>query len=674
MKARRNPLPRPTVRPSVERLEDRTVMDAAMLDSSLGVRVVTEGLITPTGMAFIDSNEFLVLEKNTGKVQYVVDGEVQSTALDLAVNFASERGLLSIALDPDFETNHFVYLYWTQPAAAPANPFVPSVVEGPDVPVLGSGDTNNVLAVPLLGNRVDRFIWTSGDAPTLTFDQNLIKLRAFQNDAAPTPTGQGDGTQPALGNHDGGIIRFGPDGMLYVIIGDVGRRGQLQNLEDGPTPPTDDDQFGGPEPDDAHLTGVILRLNPEDGSAPEDNPFFDVGADIGGEVGANLQKVFAYGIRNSFGLAFDPISGALWQTENGDDSFDELNLVEAGMNGGWVQIMGPAERAAEFKAIETSDEFFGLQQLRWSPENIADTTAEALSRLFMLPGAHYSDPEFSWKFAVPPTALTFTSTSALGSQFFGDLFVGNGAGQIMHFNLTGNRTKLAFDDHALADLVDDNFEKFVPFESQSLVIGTGFGIITDIVEGPNGNLYVVSINGTVYEIFRDSPGRGRGRPSRNDGLTDQALHPQIFITHATGDQEVPPNDSRAQSHLILRLSPDGTELTYRLIVANIQNVVGAHLHLGEAGTNGPIVVSLFGPAAPGGGRTSGVLAEGTITSDDLEGPLAGTTLADLVDAIEDGDIYMNVHTNDGVPPTNTGPGDIPGGEVRGQVRAAGKKR
>src|SRR5688572_18330052 len=138
----------------------------------------------------------------------------------------------------------------------------------------------------------------------------------------------------------------------------------MQNLPDGPGCVFDpcsgvpagnlpDDQFGGLEPDNAHLTGVILRLN-DDGTTLESNPFFVAGAFRGGEAGANLQKVFAYGIRNGFGMAFDPKSGNLWEAQNGDDTFTELNLVESGANLGWVQVMGPLSRLAQFKEIETS--------------------------------------------------------------------------------------------------------------------------------------------------------------------------------------------------------------------------------------------------------------------------------------------------------------------------------
>jgi glucose/arabinose dehydrogenase len=467
----------------------------AVFDSNLAVRTVVSGLNQPTSMAFIGANDFFVLEKASGQVKRVIQNAVTSVVLDLAVNNNSERGLLGVALHPNFATNHFVYLYWTCSAPAPADPFIPSLEECADPPQTGA-DSGAVLNVPLLGNRVDRFVWNGS---TLAFDRNLIKLHAFQNDVT-------NGT--ARGNHNGGVIRFGPDGKLYIIIGDNGRRGQLQNLPNGPFGAGQpDDQFGGPQPDNAHFTGVIIRLA-DDGSTPTDNPFYGAGARMGGEIGANIQKIFAYGVRNSFGLAFDPLSGNLWDEQNGDDSFDELNRVEPGANLGWVQVMGPLARVAEFKAIETTPAFFGLQQLRWSPENIADSPAEALSRMFMLPGAHYNDPEFSWKFAVAPAGIGFLNSRALGPQYSGDLFVGASrlnldAGYLFHFNLTGNRRKIGTDDPRLADRVADNVAKFEATESESLRFGTGFGVGTDIHTGPNGNLYIVSLsNGAVYEIFR----------------------------------------------------------------------------------------------------------------------------------------------------------------------------
>jgi glucose/arabinose dehydrogenase len=575
-------------------------------------------------------------------VKRVVNGTVQSTVLDLAVNFGSERGLLGIALHPQFPATPHVYLYWTEST---------------------TGEDTNVLAnTPLLGNRVDRFVW---DGSTLTPDQNIIRLRALQPPFAAEPT-------PAAGrgNHDGGVIKFGPDGKLYIFIGDVGRRGWMQNLLNGPYQPGDpafgtDDNFGGPEPDDAHLTGSVLRLN-ADGTTPADNPFTGIGhvfvarmdgaqetppvsttakgyaafflnqagtaltfratvtgidftgtqtADplddltaahihapggrgeragvvwgffglpfndnnpmdtvvtpfatgVGGvvttkwdlaegnnttltaqlpnilagrsyinfhtrrapggevrgqieenpQVTANIHKVFSYGHRNSFGFDFDPKSGNLWLEENGDDTFTELNLVRPGMNGGWIQVMGPLARIDQFKEIETTMFGGNLQQSRWPPTNIADSPEEAPVRMVMLPGAHYSDPEFSWKFEVAPAAIGFMNGRGIGSQYDGDLFVGAArpfleGGFLWHFNLTGNRRNIGVDDPRLEDRVADNLDKpsatdpganaQAMVESESLLFGRNFGVVTDIKTGPNGNLFLVSLsNGAIYEIFR----------------------------------------------------------------------------------------------------------------------------------------------------------------------------
>jgi glucose/arabinose dehydrogenase len=479
--------------PFASRTAEAQTADPEILHPRLDLRTVVTGLVTPTSIAFLGEQDLLVLEKNTGKVVRVTDGAVSSTVLDLAVNFGSERGLLGIALHPDFPETDFVYLFWTESTTG--------------------ADTEILSETPFLGNRVDRFTW---DGSALIFDQNLIRIRAIQQDGAAEPPGQGDEGQIERGNHDAGVIAFGPDGKLYVIIGDVGRRGQLQNLPSGPTatglgPTVPDDQFGGPEPDDGHFAGVIVRLN-DDGSVPTDNPFFEAGAAIGGEVGANIQEIFAYGIRNSFGMAFDPVSGNLWAQENGEDAFDELNLVEAGMNSGWIQVMGPLSRIGEYKGIETTslhhDDFPNLQQFRWGPERIAETPEEARSRLFVLPGSRYSDPEFSWKHVLAPAGIGFMDGRGLGPQFAGDLFMGFAVpeplgGPLFHFNLTGNRRKIAVDDPRLEDRVADNLTFHDMTESESLLVGTNFGVVTDVETGPGGNLFVVSIsNGAIYEISR----------------------------------------------------------------------------------------------------------------------------------------------------------------------------
>jgi aldose sugar dehydrogenase len=453
-----------------------------VLDPDLDVRTAVSGLTQPVSMAFIDRGDMLVLEKSTGRVRRFVDGEDRGAVLDLNVNSASERGLLGIAVHPKFEKNGWIYLFWSESKTG--------------------ADSTALDGVRLMGNRLDRFEFSDGE---LEFDRNIIKFRAFQQDA----------NQPLRGNHNGGVIRFGPDGKLYAIVGDTGRRGNTQNLVDGPFGPgIPDDQFGGPEIDDAHRTGVIVRLD-EDGDAPKDNPFYRVGRRMGGEVGENVQKLFAYGIRNSFGMDFDPKSGDLWQQENGDDSFSELNRVPPGLNSGWVQIMGPASRVAQFKAIETDptapqpfapNGYFGLQQVRWPPTNIADTPEEALSRLFMLPGAFFSDPELAWKFEVGPGGIGFLDSRDLGRKYQNDLFMGGSrdfleGGHLFRFNLTRNRKAVDVDDPRLEDGVADNVNKWEITESESLLFGRNFGTATDIHTGPDGDLYVVSTTrGAVYEI------------------------------------------------------------------------------------------------------------------------------------------------------------------------------
>jgi glucose/arabinose dehydrogenase len=506
-----------------------------MTDPRFTVATHVSGLGLPTTMAFIGPNDLLVLEKNTGRVVRVTNGTPQGPVLDLSVNFASERGLLGIALDPDFPDDPGVYLYWScASTSAPTDSFMPSQTECTGPPALGA-DVEDILQAPLLGNRVDRFEWNGS---SLTYERNLITLRSFQNDGGPDPPDQGDDAQPPRANHDGGIIRFGPDGKLYVIVGDLGRRGQLQNLPSGPTltglgPVVDDDQFGGPEPDRAHLGGVILRLN-EDGTTPTDNPFYAAGANLGGEVGTNVQKIFAYGVRNSFGMAFDPKGGNLWYQDNGEDAYDELNRVDAGANGGWIQIMGPLERVPDYRAIEDSslhaETFPNLQQLRWGPERIATTSAEAESRLFMLPGAHYNDPEFSWRHVVAPAAVGFIDGSGLGNDLNGDMFVGLSVpnpmgGPLLHFRMAAQGRKIVAGDPALNDKVDDNSSFNTLGESASLVIGTGFGVVTDIQTGTNGNLFVVSLsNGAIYEISRIRQAGSQGKPRSGAMVDADGLH------------------------------------------------------------------------------------------------------------------------------------------------------
>ena len=557
-----------------------------MIDKNLTVSTIISGLDQPTSMAFIGPNDFLILERTTGRVQRVINGVLQTTVLDLAVNNASERGLLGIALHPQFSQNGFVYLFWTESNSA--------------------SDTANTDDITLLGKsrRPIHLEWIDTD-----FRSELDPLACLATGRRTTHAR----------NHNGGVLRFGQDGKLYIIFGDNGRRGFLQNITSGG--PVPDDQFGGPEPDDAHLTGVVLRLN-DDGTTPIDNPFFNASTSLTGEAATNVKKVFAYGVRNSFGMAFDPLTGNLWTQENGDDAFDELNRVVPGFNGGWIQAMGPIARIGEFKSIELSYGAGNLQQVRWPPSNIATTPSEAVSRLFMLPGAQYVDPEFSWKYAVAPSPIGFVEGRGLGPQYEGDMLVGASRttllnGFLYRFKFSTDRQHFAFTDSRLNDRVADNIDKFDQTESESLVIGSDFGVTTDILTGPNGNVFVVSLsNGAVYEI--------KSKPST------------LFVASLDGAQEVPPTNSTATGTASLLLSPD--ETTARVSV-NFSGLTSAQT---DAHIHGPAAVGVSGPVLfP--------LPHGQVN--DFEISLTPSQAQDL----KNGLWYVNVHT-----------ANFMTGEIRGQ--------
>lgn len=396
-------------------------------DPGLTVTQLVSGLSSPTTMAFIGQNDILVLQKNSGQVRRVLNGVLQSgSVLDLDVSNNSERGLLGIALHPDFSTNHLVYLYFTESS---------------------SGDGGS----PTF-NRVVRYTW---DGNSLVNQESIIDLPVLPG-----------------ANHDGGIIIFGPESppKLYIIIGDLNHNGQLQN------------NSGGAGPDD---TGVILRLN-DDGTAAAGNPF---------SASAGFEKYFAYGIRNSFGMAFDPMTDKLWITHNGPSSFDEIDLVEPGFNSGWNLVMGPAGNP---------------------------------SGLFVLPGSHYADPKFSWLDTVAPTGIAFLNSTALGAQYQNDAFVGDvNNGNLYRFQLNAMRNGFVLTG-VLADKVADNNSN----ELSQVIFGTGFNGITDLKVGPDGFLYVVSIGAGAIYVVRPA-GPTFGVSALPDGEVDLAYDAGLNIGGGT---------------------------------------------------------------------------------------------------------------------------------------------
>jgi glucose/arabinose dehydrogenase len=367
-------------------------------DPSLMAEIVVEELSSPTSMAFMDSNNILVLEK-TGSVRLISNGILQEQpVLNVPVDTESERGLLGIAT---LEDDNTVFLYFTE-----------------------SGET--------LRNRVYRYNW---NGETLVNPTLILDLPAI-----PGP------------NHDGGKLVIGPDQYLYAIIGDLNHDGKLQNFLDGP------------EPDD---TGVIFKVNPNDGSAAPNNPFVNSGDSV-------LSRYYAYGIRNSFGIAIDPITNMLWDTENGPGEYDEVNLVRPGFNSGWQTVMGPISRSGE-----------------------------SIDDLVSFQGSQYIDPVFSWQITPAVTDIEFLHSSKLGDKYANNIFVGDyNNGNVYYFEVNEERTGIIFDASQtdLIDLVADNEE-----ELSTIIFASGFGSITDIETGPDGFLYILSYDdGIIYRIAPSS--------------------------------------------------------------------------------------------------------------------------------------------------------------------------
>jgi aldose sugar dehydrogenase len=254
-------------------------------------------------------------------------------------------------------------------------------------------------------------------------------------------------------SHNGGAIMIGPDNNIYAIIGDVGgHRNQAQNQESGG------------EPDG---TSGILRIT-QDGIPLTNAP-------LGDKVPINLY--YSYGLRNSFGFDFDPITGKLWNTENGNDFGDEINLVEAGFNSGWNKVQG-------IWTLDGDEDIAEVSSL--NPKNgLVDFGGKG----------KYSSPEFTWHESLGPSAIKFLNSDRLGKQYENDIFVGDiDKGSLYHFDLNKDRTELVLDG-PLADKLADTDD-----ENEGIIFGQGFGAITDIEIGPDGYLYVVGFQGTIYRI------------------------------------------------------------------------------------------------------------------------------------------------------------------------------
>jgi glucose/arabinose dehydrogenase len=389
-------------------------------------------------MAFLGPDDFLILEKS-GIVKRVTNYKVlDKPLLQIDVSVKDERGLLGIAVSekennsnstsiPNKEISYNVFLYYV--TCNDKNEDCKNQIYRYDL-----DNKNNVLVNPKL----------------------LLSIPSF-----PDPA------------HIGGIIDIGPDNNLYITVGnfentipDEPYKTKTQNVEDGEAV---DGRAG------------ILRIT-QDGKP--------VGTEgiLGNEYPLNLY--YAYGVKNSFGIDFDPVTSKLWLTENGPKYGDEINLVEPGFNSGSDKIFGIWKVNNEGKKLKTAGdkgEEKDKEREGGDSEFVTVVGDNPEDLVYFEGKGHYRSPEFTWDKSVAPTALLFLDSDKLGSQYQNDMFVGSvDGGRIFHFDLNENRT--GFD---LKGILQDKIATDST-EYSDILFAEGFSIITDLKQGPDGYIYIVS--------------------------------------------------------------------------------------------------------------------------------------------------------------------------------------
>jgi aldose sugar dehydrogenase len=417
-------------------------------DPNLKLELVSEGLQLPTQMAFVGRDDILVLEKDNGIVKRIVNGAIlEEPALDVNVATAFERGLVGIAIAEDANetiqrNSNIVYLYYTESEQDATDVCSSSWNRS------GSCSEEN----GPLGNRLYRY--------ELVDDKLVNPNLLLDLPASPAAS------------HNGGAMLIGSDSNIYLPIGELQYSdGQISNNDDGPPP----DGRGGILRVTQQGEAVGTRVNGDD-EDDEDNGNENDEDSIDGILGDEdpLNKYYAYGIRNSYGIDFDSVTGNLWDTENGGLCGDEINLVEPGFNSGWEKVQGIRERNYCSGPVVPDE-----------PDDLVEFDGKG----------KYSSPEFIWNQTVGVTAIKFLDSDKLGKDYQNDMFVGDfNRGNLYHFDLSEDRNQLLLDG-PLKDRIANNQD-----ELQKAILGHRFNGITDIEVGPDGYLYVLAYTGEIFRI------------------------------------------------------------------------------------------------------------------------------------------------------------------------------
>jgi glucose/arabinose dehydrogenase len=409
-------------------------------DPQFKAEIVFKGLRYSTSMVFLGPNDILVAEKDRGTVRRIVNGAMlQQPLLDVNVATYGHRGMLGIAVDSSLLENRSGE--WHNNSTA--TPTIPTYVFLYYTEAQGQDGDDITKGKEPLGNRLYRYELVNNK---LVNPKLLVDLPA---------------TPGAIGI--GGKVMVGPDNNVYVTIGDVGIDGhdtKAQNVQNGL---------------DADGTSGILRIS-KDGSAI-------LPGVLGNKFPLNLY--YSYGIWNSFGIDFDPVTGNLWDTENGLIFGDEINLVKPGFNSGYTKIDGIWLRGYPIDQTE---------------KHIAPRDPRDLVN-FDGKGA-YHIPQFTWFRSVGPTGITFFNSNKMGFQYENGIFIGDIInGNIYHFRLAPNRTELLLPTGPIEDRVVNSSDTL-----DGIIFGRGFGGITDIKAGPDdGYLYVLTFDSSQGTIFRIVP-------------------------------------------------------------------------------------------------------------------------------------------------------------------------